>query len=79
MRHRSKDASYIRFGCCNHFTSLRINFPDRRSGTLGPEELFTGTLEGGRCFLPISMRVRFFAKRRVGRIAVLEEVAPGNI
>jgi hypothetical protein len=78
MRHRSKDASYIRFGCCNHFTSLRINFPDRRSGTLGPEELFTGTLEGGRWAL-VFLRVRFFAKRRVGRIAVLEEVAPGNI
>jgi hypothetical protein len=27
----------------------------------------------------VFLRVRFFAKRRVGRIAVLEEVAPGNI
>ena len=43
--------------CRDHFTSLRINLPDRRSGTLGAEKLFTGTLEGGVCFFPISRRL----------------------
>jgi hypothetical protein len=40
----------IWFGGDNHFTGLRINHPDRRSGTLRPEELFTSKLERGGCF-----------------------------
>ncbi|MGC1941287.1 MAG: hypothetical protein WA697_24015, partial [Pseudolabrys sp.] len=72
--------------CRDHFTGLRINHPDRRSGTLRPEELYTSKLNAAVASLRYS-GVRLarvctcaFSQKGVSVARLLlQDVTPGEI